>query len=428
MNLETSSAEQDASVAQERLFQLLQSVRLDRVSPALSETPQPSACPKCGHQSFEEHRTWCAECHYSPQLGRKITKSEIFRSHSPKIPPRVKILGPVLCGVVSGCGVLTLGAMACRSFFPLECDQGNWGRLLFFVGLLMVSAAHARAYLIRFRAHYLQAANASRMVSLFNLVGIWAPLLRSENAPRLVVYGGAWGLAAMVLSVTVVGVGVQNLASHLQKLEDSPHAGTVMAGTSVTRTADEIDASDADPMPPSPAIAALSTDPGTQLAALTPNRNPNPDEVEQPARQPAREPAAEDLSNVPLAHSGEKRTKAADCLILGYTTNAQGQIRSILIAEATPRGSQFVGRVRLDQIDPNKATSLQQLLDRHRTTSQWLKLGYQARWVMPVVRCRIAYVNRTREGMIRDGYLLGFGDDQTPESSEPRSDSESSSS
>lgn len=92
--------------------------------------------------------------------------------------------------------------------------------------------------------------------------------------------------------------------------------------------------------------------------------------------------ATPDLNN--LVPSGQE----VECLILGYTTNATGEIRSLLLAAAPNRKLlRFVGKVPVDQIAPDVLASLVPKFSEIPASRPMVRCPYGGRWIQPELFC-----------------------------------------
>ena len=87
-----------------------------------------------------------------------------------------------------------------------------------------------------------------------------------------------------------------------------------------------------------------------------------------------------------------------ECLILGYTTNATGEIRSILLAAAPNRKLlRFVAKVPVDQVAPNVLATLLAKFEEIPASSPMVRCPYGGRWVQPELFCVVSFEGWTAD-------------------------------
>ncbi len=81
-----------------------------------------------------------------------------------------------------------------------------------------------------------------------------------------------------------------------------------------------------------------------------------------------------------------------DCLVYGYTANAEGEVRALLLATKSKTGAlRFYQKLALDSLGKEELGKLNEDLKSFRTRSSAIKSPYTGKWVKPVVVCRVAH-------------------------------------
>ena len=81
-----------------------------------------------------------------------------------------------------------------------------------------------------------------------------------------------------------------------------------------------------------------------------------------------------------------------DCWVYGYTANAEGEVRSLLLATKTKTGSlKFFQKLALDSLDDEELKKLNEDLKSYRAKVPAIRSPYVGKWVKPVVKCRVAH-------------------------------------
>ncbi|TWT58750.1 hypothetical protein KOR42_21360 [Thalassoglobus neptunius] len=101
-----------------------------------------------------------------------------------------------------------------------------------------------------------------------------------------------------------------------------------------------------------------------------------------------------------------------DYAIIGYSTNAEGELRSVLLAgiHARTKRPAFAGKFSISIRDKNFLTALQESLDNHRTKKPPVPNPYNARWTTPSIFCTIHHNGVTPDGRILEGQMISFRD------------------
>ena len=81
-----------------------------------------------------------------------------------------------------------------------------------------------------------------------------------------------------------------------------------------------------------------------------------------------------------------------DCTVYGYTANAEGEVRSLLLATKTKTGSlKFFQKLALDSLNDEELKKLNEDLKPYRAKVPAIRSPYVGKWVKPVVVCRVAH-------------------------------------
>jgi hypothetical protein len=109
------------------------------------------------------------------------------------------------------------------------------------------------------------------------------------------------------------------------------------------------------------------------------------------------------------------RSESIECVVFGYTTNIEGEPRSLLLA--APEGShlRFVAKVSFDDVAPDVA---QQMTGRFSSLHQrWpvVRSPYGGRWLKPELFCEVEFSGWTLNGRLSDPYVTRLAVLATPE-------------
>jgi hypothetical protein len=97
----------------------------------------------------------------------------------------------------------------------------------------------------------------------------------------------------------------------------------------------------------------------------------------------------------------EEHREKADCVILGYSTNREGLLESLVLGAAHRGVLIYAGRVTPDLPDDERAALLQTLMSIRRR-DPFIVMEADATWVEPKVTCRVSFGERLKGGKLRD--------------------------
>lgn len=420
----SSQSDADLGDVQARLMRMLEAVRLDKEAPGADEPDQPEGCPNCHSLTPWGSSSWCPDCGYYPKLGRAMTPVEIEVNEASEDAATDFSVPAWTLWLAGGLVLITAGSIAVTRLLS-EDMHGGWGRLQLVMGVAVLAVAQARAYLI--------AARKTDAVPLsaffFEPFQLWQAVCRQLPSTRWTLYLGSWGFMTSLLAVCVIGLDLNSLFSQLpqRKARFNPMQAIMQMAAAAQGNALSAGGSEEDLAGMGDALSSaggLAAGPGSGTGSLESSIEALAGGAgamalqNEPGGLQALVEEASSSAKIPLSPDGEQRVERGDFLVFGYLTNAAGEMRSILLAEIKNGRGRFVSKLPVDEIAPPEREQLQQSLDRFRAANPALPVPYQARWVLPVVQCEVAYVGWTPDGRLRDGYLIRFSEPETP-SSEP---------
>ena len=152
---------------------------------------------------------------------------------------------------------------------------------------------------------------------------------------------------------------------------------------------------------PDPVVGTATVDP--QAA----DSSPPPEDVTadpQDADQQAGNQSAQSASDTPQAP-----TPKIELIVVGFTTNASGEMRSVLLAHQSGHGRlQFAAKLSLDGTDVEVRENLEHSLVEILTARPAVPCPYHARWVRPTIACGITYDDVKADGRLVNGQITGF--------------------
>ena len=91
----------------------------------------------------------------------------------------------------------------------------------------------------------------------------------------------------------------------------------------------------------------------------------------------------------------------ADCVILGYDTDREGQLNSLVLGAVNRGKLIYAGRVTPEMSD-EESSSLLTELTASKTLQPFIAIEAEATWVKPKFTCRVTYGERLKGGQLRD--------------------------
>jgi hypothetical protein len=91
----------------------------------------------------------------------------------------------------------------------------------------------------------------------------------------------------------------------------------------------------------------------------------------------------------------------ADCVILGYDTDREGRLNSLVLGAVNRGKLVHAGRVTPEMSDEERSSLLTEL-KASKTLQPFIAIEAEATWVKPKVTCRVTYGERLKSGQLRD--------------------------
>ena len=108
-----------------------------------------------------------------------------------------------------------------------------------------------------------------------------------------------------------------------------------------------------------------------------------------PNVKPGETPSSSDGKPEPVVDATKE---TMDFWIYGYTTNPEGEIRSLLLAKTGGKGSlRYAQKLGLDGMSAEQLEEINAQLKPYRTRSAAIASPYGGKWVKPVAKCRVEH-------------------------------------
>jgi hypothetical protein len=383
-------------------------------------------CPECGADVNWKTSSWCPSCGFYPAINFRCeqqdpAREDVTYEHWWEVVPSwltSVFAGVCLIVVVSGCVRVMFADSPIRTWWTVGQMAG---------GAVALCTVHFMAYLY----------SASRSDKLGPLdmfvqpVATWQPVLRNLPESSNLVCWCAFSITAVVSGYLVVdGVNFSELvkqqaASRQQEQEPQEDQQQRCRNTIslALRTASTIArvqqaACGGMPLPDTleEALAGLVGDAsgmgelsGEDFSELGSFAELVPESIRRDSLPPTRPKQPRTSSRSPGEEKSAPTTTGdsaagsleVECLILGYTTNAGGEIRSLLLAAAPDfKFLRFVAKVPVNQVNPQLLEELLQKFDEIPAAKPMVRCPYGGRWVRPELFCITTYDGWTAEGRL----------------------------
>ncbi len=345
-----------------------------------TDSPPGITCEHCGEVRRDTSTPWCGHCGFHPSMGCCVElcdtdreKSEEEKEKTAEQPSAAAGLACMFRAIPSwvwkigvGLAIVAVISLAPRYFTsPGTSARTTWALSQLVITISMVGAAHVMSFL-----HALpEGEKLGIMDLLLSPMSVWGSTIRDMRATGAGWYRAgllSWGTLGKIITLTVVG-GIPYDMMWDWGIEEPPKNNLIGAV----------------------ADAARAGSPDTDGLA---DAVDNVDE------------SAESLKETPKpVEKKQKRRETVDCLVIGYTYRSiDGKaINALLLATEIKGKLRYVGKVEqgftVDELD-DIHTRLKQI-PRPRPL---VACGVAAKWVQPVVTCRVSCTDFRKSKRLSD--------------------------
>jgi len=392
--------------------------------PADEGAPAPVAeagCPSCGFAGSWGMGSWCPQCGYFPRIGRQGDAVPDSDEAVDELPPPVwELVSGWIWALIGGMVAIVAISLLLSVLVRDPLQRGSAAIMQVFIGTLLGVFSQIRAYML--------SARTSENFKFYSIVtsplAIWRGAIKLLPDSKTVFFLAAWGWTASLSGGLLVGV---HWPIYLKAFQEQ------------MRERREADAAAAKGATPEDKAAEKTKEPGEMTfgefvgeigKTLTP-----PEEKPKMKFRGGKDDGKEDmdeamnklLDDVPAdmkAEGGEggagdanekagaegesteakpEETAGQRCLIIGYTANASGEVRSLLLAAPLRDGRlRFAAKLPLDSLTNRDLVELRKVLQKIRTRQQACACPFGGVWVNPVLQCRVLNDGWTGEGRLRN--------------------------
>lgn len=447
---EAATENKDLQDVQDRLMKMLDSVCLDpnavpkdRPAPRKKQKDQGSKshsangarvkiCPSCGSEEPWGSSSWCPSCGYYPQLKRKVFNEEIAENETDEeeeeeldIATMATMVPVWIYWLAGGVILLLVESLTIRCLFPQIEQRSPIAIIQILIGLNVLGIAHFRAYFIA--AHENEDLNIISI--LWTPFVIWKGVFEQMPDVRRTLYSGTWGLCAILFAILFIGVDYVSVFVQA----DAPPRKPINPMKTVLQVAGKMaSAAPATNHGPAPGNIedALSDFAGSDTfdfilesqnvnddplaearEGYDPKKSTTPDQQSNKEKPKEEEPPPErEIVWATAASDGIKREFDKEYLVVGYLTNSQGMLRSLLLAETLKSNGaiRFSGKYSISLKDNLFIEKLQSKLESYRSRYPVMKTPYIAKWTAPYVSVKIVHNGIAPDGRFTDGRILYY--------------------
>jgi hypothetical protein len=389
-------------------------------------------CPSCGFTGSWGMNSWCPKCGYFPRFGKQ---GEVVAAVSPEdeLPPTPwELVAGWIWALVGGMAAIIALSAAISFLVQDPAMRGAMAAVQVFVGLMAGVGAQCRAYLLSM----LTSENFKIYSIVTSPIAIWRGALKQLPTTKKVFFTAAWGWTAFFAGMVFIGV---HWETHLKAFQDYVQEVRVAeAARMANATKGKADDKKGD-APPEPGQMTFGDFVGEVGKTLTPEEqrpkmkfrvaddggdenvedalNGLVDNVPADMKETDEE-ALEKLADVAeQAGQGEEGAEGGDekddpkeripegqrCLIMGYTANSSGEIRSLLVAVPLKDGRlRFAAKLSLDALTNRDLVELRKVLLKIRTKQPVTTCPFGGVWVAPVLQCRVLNDGWTNDGRLKN--------------------------
>lgn len=399
-------------------------------------------CPSCGFTGSWGMGSWCPECGYFPRVGRQ---GDAIEAADPE-----DALPPTLWSLIPGWIWALLGGMAgimiVSASMPLvlkdPLHRGAAAAVQLGIGLLLGISSQVRAFIYAMKTHE----QYKFYAIVTSPLAIWRGPIKLLPQTRPVFFCAAWGWTAALGAGLFMGLhwpvllkAFQDYMAEVRKAEalnvlpkeskDKAKGGEKKPGEmSFGEFIGEIGKTLA-PEEEKPKmkfkvkkeksekdIDELMEDLVSEVPVDMKDSGAEEGKTEDAlkkagdAAKNAEEAAkgAGDAAEGKDGESGDEQNPADDeptgqrCLIIGYTANASGEVRSLLVAVPLKDGKlRFAAKLPLDSLTNRDLAELRKVLAKIRTKNPATPCPYGGVWVRPVLQCHVEHDGWTSDGRLR---------------------------
>ncbi len=421
---EPTTSANDVSQIQADLLSLLNTESPAPTRPAAAESledeaagaPTAEGCPSCGFTGSWGMNSWCPKCGHFPRFGRS-GETPTDETQTDELPPALwELVSGWIWVLIGGMVAIVAQSLLLPVFLQDPLLRGNAALTQIFIGILLGVVAQIRAYVLSSRT----SENFKFYSIVTSPIAIWRGAVKLLPESRTVFFMAAWGWTAVLSGGLLIGVHwpvyLKAIQEHVRNQREA-EAAAKSANPEVKKEDEEKEKE--------PGEMTFGEFIGEIGKTFTP-------EEEKPrmkfrngkdADGNLEEAMNQLLSDVPAdmkegedadaAAKGEGDGESEDekkpeslgqrCVIIGYTANASGEVRSLLVAAPLRDGRlRFAAKLPLDSLTNRDLLELRKVLTKLRSRNPACACPFGGVWIQPVLQCRVLNDGWTGEGRLRN--------------------------
>lgn len=406
-------------------------------------------CPSCGFTGSWGMGSWCPQCGYFPRIGRE---GDVVEAAAPEdeLPPTLWSLIPVWIWALLGGAAAIMILGACMPLFlqdPLH--RGAAAALTLGIGLIAGCFSQVRAFVYAMQTH-----EQYKFYSIFTSpLAIWKGAIRLLPKTRPLFFCAAWGWTATLSAGLFMGLhwpvllkAFQDYMAEVRRAEalnvrpkesqdkakgEEKKPGEMSFGEFIgeigktlapeeekpkmkfkvkkEKSDKDIDELMEDLVSEVPVdMKDSGAEEGNTEDALKKAGDAAKDAEEAAKGAEAADAAGEGKDGEPGddADPADEEPAGQRCLIIGYTANASGEVRSLLVAVPLKDGKlRFAAKLPLDSLTNRDLAELRKVMSKIRTKSPATACPYGGVWVRPVLQCHVEHDGWTSDGRLRSPHV-----------------------
>lgn len=321
----------------------------------LSSNAQPT-CPECGTHEPWGLSSWCPKCGYYPALGKCVGQPELQADTEEKPQPQtiwelIPEWGWILgLGVIGALGLSVAGRLLTQN--PAELclwtiTQATLGFLMFLIG-------HSIAYLYAVS----KSAEFGILSIVLNPLKIWRPTISRFPAGAWKLDLAVWGLTLTVGAFAIVGGFEFNSLFEDWGVRKTANVNLV---SSIVDQAKQHEGDGAEDLE----------------GSLNDFAGGSEEDIKE---------------KLPESEGVTGKLPEFDCLLVGYTTQSDGRIESVLLASSFNKRLVYAGRINATDIPADVLEAWQQRLPKLEQFTPFVKVKANGptTWIKPKVTVGVA--------------------------------------
>ena len=342
----------------------------EKVAQIESRQGSEETCPSCGAAQVGLAEHWCKKCGYYPKLAIKLDLDECDKDsqktteqEAPK-PTLWSVIPYWVYLLLAGITVLGMESLACHFLYkPDSWPRTRWSLTQLFAGFAVFAVFHTWVFV----RECMKSGKVAIVDFFINPYAVWEDVLADANKHGWKIAFAGQGIAAMVLSVIVIG--------------SIPYGEAFNWG-----------------FKPRP-----KKNLSTQIAAAMPGGD----------EEMSLEEAIEKMSGLAEGMKPEEKKeekpveKDVECVVIGYlaSTSDKPELTTLFVASDFKGKFQYTGSISTDVLKPKERRELLAKLKKLERDLPIVKVSASATWVHPVVTCRVVCHGYTDKGRLVEPLL-----------------------